>query len=105
MSKVPYASKDHGQPQPIRSLYDLLIAHRASGLDNGRSSRFGDLLDAVREGKESIGGSHRTFKWQLRLHCAQLARIDAAHLSGADAHRLPIASIENGIRLHVLANL
>src|ERR1700675_1697974 len=105
MSEVSYPSKDHSQPQPVRSLDDLLIAHRASGLDNRGSPRSGDLLDAVREGKESIGGGHRPLQRQLRLHGAELARIDAAHLSRADAHRLPVAGVENGVRLHVLANL
>ena len=31
--------------------------------------------------------------------------IDPTHLAGADADRLPVASVDDGIRLHVLANL
>src|SRR4029077_16112294 len=59
MSEVPYPGEDHGQPQPVRRLDNLLIPHRASGLNNGSSPRFGDLLDPIRKGKEGIGGGYR----------------------------------------------
>src|SRR6266481_5741129 len=73
MSEVPHPGKDHSQPQPVRSRDDLLIAHRASGLDNRGSPHFGNFLDPVREGEKSIGGGHRTLQRQLRFHGAHLA--------------------------------
>src|ERR1019366_4455628 len=105
MSEMSHPGEDHRQAKPVRGFDDLLIAHRTSGLDDGSRPRFGDFLDAVREGEEGIGGSHRALQGQLGLHGAKLACIDAAHLSSADAYRLAIARVENGVRLHVLADL
>src|SRR5271166_68765 len=105
MPEMSYPGKNHGQPKPVGRFDYFLVAHGASGLDDGRCAGFRDFLDAVREGKEGIGGGHRAFQWQLRFHGAELAGIDAAHLSGPDAYGLAIAGVENGIRLDVLAHL
>src|ERR1039458_1769306 len=82
MPKMPHPGEDHSQSQPVRGVDRLLVAYRASRLNNGGSPSFGDFLDAVRKGKKSIGGGHRTLQRQLRPHRAQLAGIDAAHLPG-----------------------
>ena len=65
----------------------------------------GDLLDAVGEGKERVGGRDCAFQRQHRFLRAHAAGIHAAHLSGANAHRLAVARVEDGVRLYVLADL
>ena len=47
---------------------------------------------------------HCALQRKHRFHGADLAGIHAAHLSRADADGLAVARIENGIRLHMLAN-
>ena len=47
MPEVSYSRKDHSQPQPVRRLDDLLVAHRPSRLDNSGRPRLGNFLDAM----------------------------------------------------------
>lgn len=54
MPEVPDSGKHHGQSQAVCRLYDLLVANRASGLDDGRCPCLGDLLNSVGEGEERI---------------------------------------------------
>src|ERR1700687_1724307 len=80
--EVPYACKDHRQPQSVRRFDHFLIADRSAGLNNGRGAGFGDFLYAVGERKESVGGGNRPFQRKHRFLRAEAAGIYAAHLSG-----------------------
>jgi hypothetical protein len=52
--EVPNAGKYHGQPVPVGGFDDLLIAYRASGLNNRRCSSLGNLLNSVGKREERI---------------------------------------------------
>lgn len=54
VTEVTDARKYHGQVEPVRGRDYLLVAHRAAGLDNGRSSCPANLLDSVRKRKKRI---------------------------------------------------
>ncbi len=70
----------------------------------GSGSDSGDFLDAIGKREEGIGSGHRALERQDGFHGADFAGVYAAHLSRADAYRLAVASVENGVRFHVLAD-
>ena len=55
--------------------------------------------------KERVRREYRARERQDGFHCADFHAVHAAHLSGADADRLPLARIDDRIRLHVLTYL
>lgn len=68
MSEMPHSGEDHSNPETVSGIDDLLIAHRTSGLDDGRCANFGNFFDTVWEGKEGVGRGYCAFQGQLRLH-------------------------------------
>src|SRR5437763_1972070 len=104
VSEVPHSGEDHGQSEAVGSLDDFLIADRAAGLNNRRGTGFGNFLDSIRKGEEGVGGGHRAVKREHSLHRPDTAGIDTAHLAGANADALPIASVKDRVRLDVLAD-
>src|SRR5579862_6060090 len=105
VAEMPDPGEDHRHPEPIRGFDHFLITHRPSRLDNCSGAGLGDLFDAVWEREESVGRSDRPLERQLRFHRSQLAGVDSAHLSSADADGLTVTGVEDCIRLQVLANL
>src|SRR5581483_2126243 len=105
MPEMADAGEDHGKAQPVGGFDDFLVADGASGLNDGGGAGFGDLFDAVGEWEEGVGSSDRAFERQHGLLRADAAGIDAGHLSGADADGLAVAGVENGVRLHMFADL
>jgi hypothetical protein len=57
--EVPHSGEEHRQAKPVGGSNDFRIALRAARLDDGGSSRLGDLFHAVGEGKKGIGGRNR----------------------------------------------
>ena len=104
MSEVPHTGEDHGQAEPVSRFDDFGVALRAAGLDDRSCADSRDLLDSVGKGEKSVRGSDGAFQWKLRLHSTNLGRVYAAHLSRPDAHRLSIASVDDGVGLDVLTN-
>ncbi len=63
------------------------------------------LVNPVAKRKERIRRKHRTRYRQLRSHRANLHRIDARHLPGADAQRHAVAREQDGVELQIVADL
>ena len=63
-----------------------------------------DLVDAVAEREEGVGGDHRARGRELRLQGGEARGVDAAHLARAHADRLPAVRVDDRVRLHVLAH-
>ena len=104
VAEVANAGQDHGQSQAVGGGDDFIVPDGASGLDYSGSASFGDLFHAVRKGKESIRGGDSALQRQNRLHGAYPGGVHPAHLAGAHADTLPIPGVDDGVRLHVLAN-
>jgi hypothetical protein len=60
--EMPYAGENHGHAVAVGRLDYLLVANRASGLNDGGCAGFGDFLDAIREREEGVRGRHRPFQ-------------------------------------------
>src|SRR5579864_8666896 len=93
MPEMAHSSKNHRHAVTIGRFNHFLVPHRASGLNNRRGSGLGDFLDPVWKWKKRVRCRHRAFERKLRLHRTDLARVDPAHLPGADAHRLAVPHI------------
>src|ERR1043165_4784524 len=104
MPEMPDSSEDHRQAVLVRGGDCLSVAHRAAGLDDGGDAVTGGLVNAVAEGEKGVGGEHGAFDGKLRAHRADAHRINARHLARADAYGLPVARVDDGVRLRVLAD-
>ena len=86
----------------------LGVAHRTARLDHGADAGLRGRIDAVAEGEERIAGHHRARHDEpglLGLEGGDLGADHAAHLAGADAHRLRVLGVDDGVRLHVHRHL
>ena len=89
----------------IRGLDDLLVTHRADGLDDGRNACLGGGVNAVAEREERVRCHDGTAYLETLvsgLDRGDLRRIDATHLAGPDTDRHVVLAEDNGIRLDVL---
>ena len=104
MPEMPYPGEHHGQPQLVGCGNHFLVLDRATGLDHCgcAGGRYG--FKPVREREKRIGSSNASHQREHRLHRAKPCGVHPAHLSRANADRLPVARIHNGVRLHVLAH-
>src|SRR5260370_22971441 len=105
MPEMSYTGEKHGQPQPVGGFDDLRIALRPPRLNDCSSSGLCDFFDAIGKREESVGGGYGSLQRQLSLHCSDLGPIDAAHLSRPNPDGLTVARVDDGVGLHVLADL
>src|SRR5690348_6784259 len=105
VTEVPHSGQYHRQSQSVGAFDHLTIPNRASGLDHGGCSRSGDFFYPVREWKESVGGGNGPSQGQDGLGSAKLARVDSAHLTGANTNRLSVTGVNDCVRLDVLTDL
>ena len=115
MPEVPRAGEHHGEAGGVRGLDDLVVAHRAAGLDHRRGAGLGGSEEAVGEREEGVGGHHRApgqrlrlarrFGGVRRLEGGDAGAVHPAHLAGADAHRGAVPGVDDGVGLHVLGHL
>ena len=54
MPEVPLTSKDHGNSMLIAGRNDFRVILRPAGLDGGANAGFGDRIDPIPEGEESV---------------------------------------------------
>src|ERR1700677_1191668 len=104
VAEVANSSEQHGEAEAIGGRDDFGIALRASGLDDGSGSGLGDFLDSIGEWEKGVGRGDRSLQGKLCFHGSDFSGIDAAHLAGADADSLSIAYVDDGVRLHMLAD-
>ena len=105
MPEVPHTGENHREPQAIRSFDNLLVAYGSSRLNDRSRASPRDLFDPIGEREKRIRRRDRTLQWQNRFHSPDPAGVHPAHLSRTHPHRLPVARINDRIRLHMLANL
>ena len=79
------------------------IVHRAARLDHGGRAGCGYSLKAVRKGKNASDAATQPQR-QRGLHGAEPCSVHAAHLPCADAEGLPLAGVNDGVGLDVLAD-
>ena len=65
MPEVADAGEDHGEAGFVGGRDDLVVAHRAAGLDDGGGAGFGGGQQAVGEGEEGVGGDDRALGQRL----------------------------------------
>ena len=82
----------------------FFIAHRASWLDDSCRAGGSDGFQAIGKGEEGVRRSTAVGEGQDGFHGAEFGSVDTAHLPGTDAESLAIARIDDGIRLHMLAD-
>ena len=75
---------------------------------DGADACFGGLIEPVPEWEEGVGRHHRTGDLEAFVGCldgGDARAIDATHLTGTDADRAAIATIDDGVGLDVLDHL
>ena len=83
----------------------FFVPDGAAGLDDGGDAGSGRGVNAVPEGEESVRGHYAALDGFSGLHDADLGGVNAAHLTGADAHEFGALGVNDGVRLDVLAAL
>jgi hypothetical protein len=58
MPELPSPGQHHGHAAAVRRANHFVVPDRSSGLDDGRYAGLGSQLDAVRKGKEGVGGEN-----------------------------------------------
>src|SRR5687768_8089657 len=102
MSELPLPRKYHRHTVLVRRGDHLSVAYGTSGLDDGRDTRFGGLVDAVAEGKERIRAQYRARCHMIRgarLVDGEEGRVDTRHLSRADPDCRAVACKHDGVGL------
>src|SRR5512140_2731092 len=89
VTEVTDAGEDHGYHQAVGGFNHVVVAYRAARLDHCADAELRRFLDPVGEGEECVRRHDTTFHGEHGLRAGQLHRIDAAHLPGANAHKLP----------------
>ena len=62
MSEMSHACEDHSQAIFVSGFDGLLVTDRATGLDDGLDSCFGDFFHVIREWEEGIRSKDSTVK-------------------------------------------
>src|SRR2546423_15387859 len=104
MPEMPDAREDHREAVLVGGGYDLRVAHGTAGLYDRCDAVPGGLVNAVAEREEGVGREHGAGDGKPRAHRADANRVDARHLTRADADGLPGARVDDGVRLRVLAD-
>ncbi len=111
---MPSAGEDHGEPRAVGRFDDILVMHRAAGLDHGRRAGFRRSEKPIGERKEGIGGDDRAFRETFRkarrlrrlggLLRGDPGRIDPAHLPGPDPDRRALLRIDDRIGFDIFGD-
>ena len=107
MSEVPRPREHHGDVVLVGGVDHFLIADGAAGLDHGGGACFDGLEKTIGEREEGVGGDGAALEVETRklsLSRGDHRRVDARHLSGADAERAVLGGVDDRVRLHMLCN-
>src|SRR2546421_2243175 len=104
MSEMPDAREDHREAVLVSSSDHFGVAHGAAGLYDRGDAVPGGLVNAVAEREEGVGREHGAFDRKLRAHRADAHRVNARHLSSANADGLTGARVDDCVRLRMLAD-
>ena len=85
MPEMPLAREDHGDAVLVAGGDDFIIATGPARLDDRGDTRLGGAVNRVVEREERIGGEHGAAGAIAGFFQGDFDRIDAAHLTGADA--------------------
>ena len=102
MLEMPDAGENHSHAVFVRSLDDLWILEGPARLDEGTDASLGSHIDAIPKWEKCVRGQDTALDGQPGFRDANLCGIYTAHLSGADAHGLTFAGINDRIRLDML---
>ena len=83
----------------------LVVALAAARLRHRGDAGRGEDVETVPEGEERVGGRDASPHGELGLFGGEAAGVDAAHLAGADAHRLVLVGEDDGVGLDVAHHL
>src|SRR5947209_6645972 len=104
MPEMPDAREDHREAVLACGGDHLRLAPGAAGLYDGGDAVPGGFVNAVAEREEGVGREHGVFDGKLRAHRADAHRVNARHLTRADAYGLARARVDDCVRLRVLAD-
>ena len=105
MLEVAHAGEEHGHAVFVGGSDGFFVPDGAAGLDDGGNAGSGRGVNAVPEGEESVRGHYAALDGFSGFHDADLGGVNAAHLSGADAHEFGALGVNDGVRFDVLAAL
>lgn len=100
VTEVAHVGEQHAHAVFVGGVDNLLIAHRATGLDDAGDTGGSRGVDTVAEREEGVGGHDGARHGQpfiLGLDAGNLGRVDAAHLAGADADGLAVFGVDDGV--------
>jgi len=60
VTEVACAGQDHGNSTLVGGGNDFVITHAAAGLNHAGGARFGNHIQTIAEGEESVGRDSRT---------------------------------------------
>ena len=104
MTEQPMTGEEHGNAACVGFVDDLLISNGATGLNNGRSSSLGCLLQAVFEREEGIGSQHAVLRTLTCSTRGDFHGLDATGLSGADTDRGRALNHHDGVGFDLFTN-
>ena len=104
MSKVSLPRKHHRHRVLVGRLDHLRISLGPARLDDATDARGREMIDAVSEREESVGGQHRPAREFSRPRDRLADRLDARCLSPANTDRHSVANEHDRVGLHMFAD-
>src|SRR5262249_52546169 len=90
MSKMAYASEDHGHLAVVSGSTHFFVTHRAAGLNRAGYAGFGRRDQPIREREKRVARDRAAFERKaslVRFPNCNPRRIDTRHLAGANSKR------------------
>src|SRR5439155_22313307 len=103
--EMALACEDHGDGVTIGHANSLLVAYRASGLDDGSDACFGGYFNTVCKGEIGVRCEHRTTRPLSSFIYCQLHTGSPVHLSRTNADNCQFVCQDNGIGFDMAHNL
>ena len=114
MAEMAHAGEDHSKARFVGGGDNFVIAHRATGLDDGGDTGLGSGDQTIREGEEGVRGGDATACHGFSqpgftggifgLAGGDTSRVNAAHLTRSNANCGPVLGIDDGVGFNVLGD-